>query len=484
MIPSLHTGTVGFSKSERYLAGIAQRTFLSFWSHPNLFRSPSKELADLVVIFGEDVIVFSDKSCEYKEGEHGWSRWYRRAILESARQLHRAAGWIRQHPAQIFMDAKCERQFPLHVPKSPRIHLVAVATGARQAAEQHFGGDGSLILHTAADGSEKFIVGDLDRSKDLIHIFDDLSLGIVLAELDTVSDFTAYLRKRTAFLRSGPEIYANSEFDLLAYYLRSMNGHEHDFVVPAQDEPATVIAVEDNWNEFVSSAAYKRKKAADEDSYVWDRIIEDIARHADQGTLETGQEHGLVGNEELLRILAAENRFSRRQLGRGLLGARQLGTTGPENMHVRTVLSRKVTDQTYVFCVVRRDSEVGDNYRHARRAMLRARVEITKLRRQDLRRIIGIGVAPGDDPDQSVDVVVREFPDPWPAEAREAAERLCDELGVSREMTGVETRFKDHEFPAPSDDSRNRAARPRTRDVKAAAKVKRKAQRAARKRNR
>ena len=483
MIPSLHTDTVGFSKSERYLAEIAQRTFLSFWSHPNLFRSPAKELADLVIIFGEDIIVFSDKSCEYKEGDHGWSRWYRRAILDSAHQLHRAAGWFRNHPTEIYMDAKCERRFPLHVPTSPRIHLVAVATGARKAAEQHFGGDGSLILHTEADGSEKFIVGDLDHSKDLVHIFDDVSLSIVLAELDTVSDFTAYLRRRTAFLRSGPEIYANSEFDLLAHYLKGMNNDEHDFVVPAQDEPATLIAVEGNWNEFVSSGAYQRKKAADEDSYVWDRIIEDVARHADQGTLETGQEHGLVGNEELLRFLAAENRFSRRQLGRALVGVRQLGATGPENTHVRTVLSRKVTDRTYVFCVVRRDSETADNYRHVRRAMVLARIEITKLRRQDLRLIVGIGVAPRDDPDQSVDVVVREFPDPWPSEARDAAERLCDQLGVPREMTGVETRFQDHEFPAPPDVSSNRATRPRPRDGKAAAKTKRKAQRAARKRN-
>lgn len=484
MIPSLHTGTVGFSKSERYLAEIAQRTFLSFWSHPNLFRSPAKELADLVIIFGDDIIVFSDKSCEYKEGDYGWSRWYRRAILDSAHQLHRAAGWFRKHPTEVYMDAKCERRFPLHVPSSPRIHLVAVATGARKTAEQHFGGDGSLILHTEADGSKKFIVGDLDRTKDLVHIFDDVSLSIVLAVLDTVSDFIAYLRKRAAFLRSGPAIYANSEFDLLAYYLEGMNGSEHDFLVPHQDEPATLIAIESDWNKFVSSGAYQRKKAADEESYVWDRVIEDIARHADQGTLETGQEHGLAGNEELLRILAAENRFSRRLLGRALLGARKLGASGPENTHVRTVLSRKVTDRTYVLCVVRRDSETADNYRHARRAMLQARVEITKLRRPDLKLIVGIGVAPSNDPDQSVDVVVREFTDPWPSEAREAAERLCDQLGVPREMTGVETRFQDHEFPAAPQISSHHATRLRTRDTKSAVKAKRKAQRAARKRNR
>lgn len=484
MIPSLHTGPIGFSKSEQYLAELAQRTFLSFWSHPNLFRSLSKELADLVVIFGDDIVVFSDKSCEYKEGEHGWSRWYRRAILDSAQQLHRAAGWLRRQPTQIYMDAKCERRFPLHVPTSPRLHLVAVATGARKAATRHFQGDGSLILHTHTSGIEKFVVGDLDRSKDFIHVFDDFTLSAVLKELDAISDFVAYLRKRAAFLRSGPEIHANSEFDLLAHYLQCMNGHEHEFIVPDLDPPAALISIDGYWNDFVTSGAYRRRLVANEDSYVWDRIIESISHHADQGTLETGQDLGLAGNEVLLRFLAAENRFARRQLGRALLGVRKLSATRPENVHVRMVLAGNGVNVTYVFCVVRRDMEASCNYRISRKAMLWARIEISKLRNPDLRFIIGIGIAPIDDPDQSVDVMVREFADPWPLEEREVAERLCDDLGIPRESTGVRTKFLDREFPANPRSSTNRVARSRVRAVRRAAKERRKDRRVARKRNR
>ena len=483
MIPSLHTGPIGFSRSEQYLAEIAQRTFLSFWSHPNLFRSLSKELADLIVIFGDDIVVFSDKSCEYRDGEHGWSRWYRRAILDSAQQLHRAAGWLRKYPNRIYMDAKCERRFPLHVPASPRIHLVAVATGARKAAERHFGGDGSLILHTHTSGTEKFIVGDLDRSKDIIHVFDDFSLSIVLAELDTAFDFITYLQKRAAFLRSGPEIYANSEFDLLAYYLQGTNGHEHDFITPEPDPAVRLIAIEGYWNDFVSSGAYQRKKIANEDSYVWDRIIEDVAHHTAQGTLETGQENGLAGNEKLLRFLAAENRFSRRQLGRALLGIRRLGATSLENTHTRTVLGGNVTTRTYVFCVVRRDADTADDYRGTRKAILWTRMLITKLRNPDLRLIIGIGVGPADDPNQSVELMVREFADPWAPEEREEAEHLCDDLGISRKPMGVKTVFLDQEFPPNPRTPGSRLARSRARAARKAAKEKRKVQRIARKRN-
>jgi hypothetical protein len=66
----------------------------------------SKELCDLLVVFGDDLIIFSDKSCAMQQGPHGWSRWYRRSVLESAHQLHRAAGWLRKHPRDVFLDAQ------------------------------------------------------------------------------------------------------------------------------------------------------------------------------------------------------------------------------------------------------------------------------------------------------------------------------------------------------------------------------------------
>jgi hypothetical protein len=68
VIPSLRDGTVGFTKSERFLAELCERTFLSLWSHPNLFCARNRELTDLAIIFGQDVVLFSDKSCECKDG--------------------------------------------------------------------------------------------------------------------------------------------------------------------------------------------------------------------------------------------------------------------------------------------------------------------------------------------------------------------------------------------------------------------------------
>ena len=62
--------------------------------------------------------------------------------------------------------------------------------------------------------------------------------------------------------------YAAGEENLLAAYLHHTNDRgEHDFCIPSG---ADGIYVEDgNFEKYVRSAEYKRKKHADRESYVW-----------------------------------------------------------------------------------------------------------------------------------------------------------------------------------------------------------------------
>jgi hypothetical protein len=56
----------GLTESERYLANLCEKSFLSLWSYPNVFRDQGrnegkgdgKELCDLLVVFDRDVIIF------------------------------------------------------------------------------------------------------------------------------------------------------------------------------------------------------------------------------------------------------------------------------------------------------------------------------------------------------------------------------------------------------------------------------------------
>src|SRR5688500_8704651 len=84
--------SAGTTATERLLARFAHRTFLTFWSYPNIYRDQAnkgKEVCDLLVVFGNHLIIFSDKDCTFPDGrvEVAWSRWFRRAIAKSADQL-------------------------------------------------------------------------------------------------------------------------------------------------------------------------------------------------------------------------------------------------------------------------------------------------------------------------------------------------------------------------------------------------------------
>src|SRR5712691_960062 len=53
----------GVTASEKHLGRLCRHTFLNLWSYQNVFKEPGKELCDLLVIFGQDVLLFSDKHC-------------------------------------------------------------------------------------------------------------------------------------------------------------------------------------------------------------------------------------------------------------------------------------------------------------------------------------------------------------------------------------------------------------------------------------
>lgn len=174
----------GITPSEQFLANLCQGTFLSLWSYPNIYRDQGnaknggdgKEVCDLLVVCGNDLIVFSDKSCEFGDSgnsETDWSRWYRKAIKKSADQLFGAQRWILEHPERLFLDRRCTTAFPLELSdiSQRRIHLVVVATGAKNRCQQQIKGSGSLVLspdivgkqHVGADCSP-FFVGQVEPS--------------------------------------------------------------------------------------------------------------------------------------------------------------------------------------------------------------------------------------------------------------------------------------------------------------------------------
>ena len=97
----------GVTPSERYLAKLAERSFLNLWSYPNPFRDQrqgihgdGKEICDLLVVCGAYIIIFSEKTVSWPNGDLNiaWSRWVKRAIRNAAKQAAGAERWITDQP--------------------------------------------------------------------------------------------------------------------------------------------------------------------------------------------------------------------------------------------------------------------------------------------------------------------------------------------------------------------------------------------------
>jgi hypothetical protein len=88
----------GYTDAERYLKRLCDRSFLSLWTYSSVFRDQGqtdkqgdgKEVCDLLVVFKEHIIIFSDKDCEFPDTGNlklDWNRWFKRAIHGSAKQI-------------------------------------------------------------------------------------------------------------------------------------------------------------------------------------------------------------------------------------------------------------------------------------------------------------------------------------------------------------------------------------------------------------
>jgi hypothetical protein len=296
----------GVTAAERYLKRLCDHSFLSLWSYPGVYRDQGrigkagdgKEICDLLVVFEDHIIIFSDKDCQFPNTgniEVDWSRWYRKAIHKSAEQVWGAARWIKTFPNRLFLDRACTQPFPIDLPDPARakFHRIVVAHDGSRRCREELGGSGSLMIapdiigaaHGAshAEDGRPFMVGQIDPAKGFVHVFDDTTLDVVMKMLDTITDFVSYLEKKETFVLSGKLCWAAGEEELLAHYLKDINeNQEHDFLVPAK---FTAISLPEGlWNRFIRSTERRYQKKANEVSYAWDALIEQFAHHILENT--------------------------------------------------------------------------------------------------------------------------------------------------------------------------------------------------------
>lgn len=460
----------GVNESERILTQLCRKSFLRLWSQTNVFtdegfkdgKGGTKELCDALVVFGDDVIIFSDKHVVFQADKNlkvAWPRWYKRAVRDSCRQLHGARSWLLRFPARAFQDAKCTRPLPVLVPSgtSVRFHLVAVTRGSRDAALAHNRGEGlgSFALSSNIEGDAHhdapFAIGLPEPEKHFVHVFDEVSIELLLSELDTAADFLDYLRKRQVLLsRRGTHVMAYGEEELLAAYLRNMNADEteHVFVDVSPEEglPDLIMFELGHFKALKGDPAYTRKKEADRISYEWDALVDRFLRYGDptiQGILP-GQ--APFQSEQGLRLMAAEPRYRRRQLAESFIGA--LRRAEPGKRLGRLVYGGVADETVFVFVVAaKKSSETYGEYRRYRIGLLHAYVQTAKLKAPLGTTFVGLAFdnQQKDYPGGSEDLFVLSQP-AWTEDELAELETKRQEFGLWGESMEM-SRFRQDEFP-------------------------------------
>ena len=464
----------GLTSTERYLARLAERSFLNLWSYPNPYRDQGqpvggdgKELCDLLVVCGRDIIIFSEKNITWPEGEveTAWRRWAKRALLASTNQASGAERWITLFPDRIFLDSRCTQRFPIEIPEKGEavIHRIVVARGAGEACERHFlDGLGSLRVrpeilgdqHCALD-SQPFAVGDLDPSGSYVHVMDDITLDILLNELDTVVDFTDYLDKKAAFVRSGQLRSAAGEQDLLAHYaIRVNEDGEHDFVKGKGSLDAPIDLEPGLYRRFESDPRYLARREVDKTSYFWDRLIESFTSHMIDGTsvVLEGHDYELKIRELCVRYMARQRRVVRRCLGGAVAEALTLGA-GEEMFRRAMVVPAGLPDcETgfFVLTMKRLDwmKQEGsyEDYRVARKntALIFARGLLVRF--PYLERVVGVACEPAAQGQGGSEELVYHEQALWSRAEQAAIEKDCKRLDMLQEGVKVWDWHED-EFP-------------------------------------
>lgn len=419
----------GTTKTERQLAALCDSTFLKLWSYPNLYtpegmkngKGKGKELCDLLVVTENDIVVFSDKDIAYREDCDpivAWNRWRRRSIIESAGQLYGAEKWIRERPNEIYLDDKCTQSFPLEIREGVTIHLVAITNNSYFPALRHFGAEstGSLVLNPLlpSEVCEKhpFLVGDVDSKKTFVHVFDEITIQLLLSELDTAYDFVKYLGYKSRIFRSGMIGTIHGEEDFLALYLENgglaLSEPLEELISMAKNAKATLSIGEGYWSKYLQSDFRELMREANKKSYYWDDLIDNFSNHILAGTVAAWKDESVLTHERAIRYMASEGRIGRTVLA-GAFMEKLLSV--PMGIRSARVCASTFRPDRYFVIVVfpRREGESDDDYRENRRAAIYAYTFVTKLIYSKARLITVIGTEPIGHGIRSEDVISMEI---------------------------------------------------------------------------
>ena len=449
----------GVTSTERLLSELCDNTFLKLWSFPNPIKDDGKELCDLLAVFENHAFIFFDRESKRFDNSDkdvfvNWTRWSKEVIAKQVKTSFGAERYL-QSGRDIFLDEKLKVLFPLKFSReSLKIHRIVVAHGAKEACEQFSEANvsGSLAISYGKNlGASPFpFMVHLD-SDNPVHILDSHNLKIVLSELDTFCDFTAYIEaKEKAICKLDFLSYCGEE-DLLAHYFINFDSKRNEHFIGVINEQVNgLLVAEGEWEEFRKSGPYARKKASDKASYFWDELIQRTCQHALDGELMGNGD--VMDGPSAIHEMAKEPRFIRRELAKHMIQAIQRFPENDEPI-VRKLSGMPSIDRSkfYAFLQLKHLNiqDYDNDYRPKRQQMLDIACGAIKNKTPHLEKVVGIAIdAPKFTNRNSEDFILLPCKD-WPKEIQQQYEKDNELFGFLKQESLQIQEKKFTEFPVP-----------------------------------
>lgn len=379
--------------AEKLVHDLALKTFLTDWCYLNPVLPNGKELCDLLVVYDEVAIIWQIK--DLKVDEKG--KYRNREVMKNLKQLSGARRQLFTLKTSVQLNNPRRGKELFQATDIKEIYLISILLGEGEAPF-------SFIEHI---------------KNYSIHVFTRYFTQLILNELDTVSDFTDYLRGKETLIRGNKKIIIiGGEEELLAFYL--MNNKSFDRM-----KKATMVLIDQgSWNKFRNSSEYKEKKKHDGISYGWDNIINRVH--------EASPEYEVVARE-----LARPNRFERRVLSKAYFDAYVLA----DNNHTHNLFRRTFTLKGVTYCFLFADDTRPRDYR---KGMLNWMCYIARGLYKLNRKVIGIATEKKASPNCSYDFVLLDIPE-WTEQNQREMERAQRETGIF--LNPKESIMHEDEYP-------------------------------------
>ncbi len=375
--------------SEQYVTDLCQKSFLPFWNFPNPIGKKNKELCDVLVVCGNYILIISVKDIRVSshiDKKVQYERWVKKAVEDSAKQIYGAERFLKTTNNLFTKNRKNKIPLP---PNNDRVILrIAIAFGSKNTFPLPYG----------------------DFGQGFVHVLDEEATSILLSELDTITDFTKYLKDKEQFIK-GKYFAMPKESDFLAFYIQT--------ALDIDDKVDAIVSTDGLWEEYLLSEEYTRWRNLIPQSLIWDYMITQL--HCYHISSETSDERR-NDLEEAIRVINQESRINRIELGGILDNAIQRKSSA------RMLRPLKNAKHCYVFMPLTSKNWEG------KEKELELRCVVARMENPSVKRVIGIGFGNNGDGQDVYDICSHYIPE-MSEEFITHAKEVQDELGYFKKPT-------------------------------------------------